>query len=560
MNPRTPVKKTPYQKPTQTIQTSLQRVRYVLMVVVLALLVGISCPALASPTNDEVNEIYEYFNAWQFDAAKSAVGALEAASPGDPMVLMLQAQVAFYEGKYTVALAQIDTALKTSPPSDLKDALVDLRQLVSDTHEVSQDYQVITSESGRFEVRFPKGKDAILPPYAFETLDAAYDAMAADFGVTPSLPVRIEIYPSAEDLAAVSPLTVEDIQTSGTIALCKYNRLMITSPLALARGYGWLDTLTHEYVHMIINIAGKGRVPIWLHEGLAKFSERRWRGGDNQRHISPYSEYILHKRANEGKIVTFDQMHPSMAKLPSQEDAAMAFAEVYAAMELIHLEKGTAGLGALVKLVGDGVGVGEAVAQVMGLPTFEAFIVKWESHLKTRTRRYLGDEPPDVYEQVSFRKSASVGDQDDLMLIPEQQAREWVHLGELLRAKGKHAAAAIEYRKASNVLGPSNPILQARLGRSLLDAGHAEQAAAEMRKAEGEAEAYATLFVYLGEALLAGGKLAEAEAALKQAVAHNPYDPAIHQALARVYDALGNGPKANQARAHLAILSSGSSE
>ena len=53
---------------------------------------------------------------------------------------------------------------------------------------------------------------------------------------------------------------------------------MIVSPKALVRGYPWLDTLTHEYTHYIVSRVSRNSVPIWLHEGLAKFEERRWRG------------------------------------------------------------------------------------------------------------------------------------------------------------------------------------------------------------------------------------------------------------------------------------------
>ncbi|SVC79051.1 uncharacterized protein METZ01_LOCUS331905, partial [marine metagenome] len=34
----------------------------------------------------------------------------------------------------------------------------------------------------------------------------------------------------------------EDIATSGTVALCKYNRIMIISPGSLVRGYNWMDS------------------------------------------------------------------------------------------------------------------------------------------------------------------------------------------------------------------------------------------------------------------------------------------------------------------------------
>ena len=92
-------------------------------------------------------------------------------------------------------------------------------------------------------------------------------------------PVRLEIYPDAESLAEVSTLSVEAIRTTGTIALCKWGRLMIASPGALMHGYPWLDTIAHEYVHLLLTKATLDQSPVWLQEGLAKFLETRWRTG-----------------------------------------------------------------------------------------------------------------------------------------------------------------------------------------------------------------------------------------------------------------------------------------
>ena len=511
-------------------------------------LVGSS--ASATPLGDQVRM---HFHAWQFDDARADLASLEGASPESTETLFLKGRMAFYEGRYEESVVLIDQAMANAPAHEAV-RMGSLRQLVADTAEVTKGYVVARSPNGRFEVRYPGGKDSVLEPFAFEALEAAYDAMKEDFGVEPPTPVRVEVYPSAIDLAKVSPLTVEDIETSGTIALCKYNRLMITSPKALARGYGWVDTLTHEYVHMIVNIAGKGNVPIWLHEGLAKFSERRWRGGDDQRRISPYSEHLLHKRANEGKIVTFDQMHPSMAKLPSQEETAMAFAEVYAAMELIHHRHGVSGLRRLVDLVGTGEEVKAALAAVTEAP-FEAFLSDWRRHLTDRDRSYKGEEPPDIYEQISFKKRASVGDPDDIELIPEDQAKHHIHLGELLRTKKRHKAAVVEYRRAGRVLGHTNPILQARLGRVLLDMGEVELSISEMRKALDDGEEYGALYVYLGQALTESEDWEKARAMLFEAAAINPFNPAIHRSLARVYDHLGQHDRALLARAHVTLLS-----
>ena len=55
------------------------------------------------------------------------------------------------------------------------------------------------------------------------------------------------------------------------------------------------------------------RAPVWLQEGLAKFLERRWREPPGGR-IPPPMEHLLAKALRSGHLISFEAMHPSMAK------------------------------------------------------------------------------------------------------------------------------------------------------------------------------------------------------------------------------------------------------
>jgi hypothetical protein len=213
----------------------------------------------------------------------------------------------------------------------------------------------------------------VLIPYASAALDKAWTALASDFAdssdpqaAAPTAPVRVEIYEEIADLARVSTLTLHEIETSGTIALCKWNRLMIVSPKALLRGYPWLDTLTHEYTHYIVSRAGRGQVPLWVHEGLAKFEEKRWRGPSGGG-LSPAMEQLLSTALQKKRLISFEQMSPSMAKLPSQEDTALAFAEVYTFIEYLHGRAGFGGIRSLIRSLADGLGEARAMQTAFGV-------------------------------------------------------------------------------------------------------------------------------------------------------------------------------------------------
>ncbi len=518
----------------------------------LVLVVGLALAPVTARANLDFRAITDAFDAWDFPGAAELLAHLEAERPDAPELLYLKGELAFYHGDYGEALRLLDAAILTLP-ADAHYAAA-LRELVQNTADVTANHVRQRSANGRVEVLHPPGVDALLVPFIFEALDSAYDYLAKELGATPALPIRVEVYGAALDLARVSPLTEDDILNTGTIALCKYNRLMLTTPRVMRRGYAWLDTLVHEYTHMVINIAGAGRVPIWLHEGIAKHSERAWRQQRQPQQLAPYAEWLLHRRASEQRLISFAAMHPSMAKLPTQEDASLAYAEVFAAVELLHQEGSPQILADILRHIAAGTEVEDAVALVYGQP-FSVFLSDWEAHLLSRPRRYTLDEAPDVFEQIAFRKEVSRGEVTDIDNIPHDAARQAAHLGDLLLSRQRPRAAAVQYRKASTHLGPDNPVLQTRLGRALLDGGMPQEAVAAMRLATLHADAYVTLSVTLAEAWVALEEWHEALASLVEAIAINPFDPEVHRLRAKTLRALGQDTAAAQAEEHLRLLS-----
>ena len=128
----------------------------------------------------------------------------------------------------------------------------------------------------------------------------------------------LKFFPDAESFCTISTLTKEEIETSGTVAICLFNRVIITSPRLQPRGYQWLDTLTHEYVHYVIMKKTYNRVPIWLHEGIAKYEEKRWL--ENITPKLPVSlESLMAEAVEKDYFITFEQMHPSLAKLKREK-------------------------------------------------------------------------------------------------------------------------------------------------------------------------------------------------------------------------------------------------
>ena len=203
---------------------------------------------------------------WDLEGAKRDFEEVKKIAPDVESLAYWEARIAFEEGRYEEAVALLErSGVEDKPGSYLR--------LAKDTLRVTKDDLV--KESEHFIFRYNKGKDAVLAEYALETLEAIRSALAQDLGHAPKDKVRVEVLSDATELSMLSTLSKEQIRTTGTIAICKFNKLMITSPRAVIRGYDWRDTLAHEYVHYVVGQKSKNTVPIWMHEGLAKYLESR---------------------------------------------------------------------------------------------------------------------------------------------------------------------------------------------------------------------------------------------------------------------------------------------
>jgi tetratricopeptide (TPR) repeat protein len=480
-------------------------------------------------------KIYELVEEQRIEEAARELEPLLRARPHDPEVAFVDGDLALHRGEYARAAERFGEAMKLR--GRVGDEARQLRDLARATDETTKDY--VSLRGKHFVVWHKPGKDDLLAPYALEALEKAMAALGDDLGWRPSEPVRVEIYPEVADLARVSTLTLKEIETSGTIALCKYNRLMIVSPRALVAGYPWLDTLNHEYTHYVVTRISHNTVPIWLHEGIAKFEERRWRGTSGGG-LTPVMEHLLALGVAHKHLITFAEMHPSMAKLPSQEDTALAFAEVYTVVDYLHEKDGWPGVRALIKRFADG----KPFDDRNGMAELEA---TWRTWLRgKKLRMHPGLLPAEA--ELRFKKGAgkpTEASEDDSARIGEERARKFARLGGMLRARHRLAAAATEYEKAQAIVGAGNPAVANKLARTYLELGDVPHAIAA---AEPALELYpdqAAPNATLGEAWLRKGDNKKAAQYLEAALAINPFDPAVHCGLEQAWRALKD-PRADR--------------
>ena len=376
-------------------------------------------------------------------------------------------------------------------------------------------------------------------------LEKQYAALAADLQYAPPNKIRVEVLDDAQALSRVSTLSLEAIKTSGTIAICKFNRLMITSPKALWRGYGWIDTLAHEYTHLVVSKKSNNETPIWIHEGLAKFLESRWRGAPGQA-LSPASAGLLADALKQNKLIPFERMHPSMALLPSQADAQLAFAEVFTAVEYMYAKGGAPLLAKLVDTLKGGEAHDAAVAKVMNT-TFAKFQADWRTYLAKR--EYPKETIPLSADLLRFKDEPVAGKKkedpnkpkddklhfEDFEEIADTEARKSAHLGQLFRTRKRHGAAVEEFARAYAKVGSKSFGLSNHYAESLIqtqDLAKAEQVLLASLKP------FPTLprtYGNLARVYLATKRPAEAEKCFLEVIAVDPFDPEPHLGLVKIY-------------------------
>ncbi len=534
-----------------------------LLLILLALL--ISAPALAGEKLDITalsDRVGACFAREDPDCAEPWIAALEARTSTSSAVAYTRGFQALLRGRFDEAAAILDkVGGNRLVPRNLHRRALEYRKLARETAAVVADLQRHPVPGGRFEIWLRPGPDEVMLPYLSRALKAALPKLEAAFGPAPKSPIAVHIYPRVDLLARVSGLTAKQIHASGTIALCKYNRLMVTSPNDLIFGYPWADTVAHELIHYLIIKNGGERVPVWLHEGLARSFESAWRGG-SALELDRDERQALSRARKRGRFIPFSQMSPTMARLPSQEATQLAFAEVHHAVTWLltrparsqqpasppaaaaagDLEaRATRAARRLVTLFGDGGDEAHVLEAFLGVRR-KAFVSAWRRALRADSSRPLaGLQASKRQSRLLFKGAAQTkGALNDL----DQEARRYVELGDRLLALERPLAAVIEYRKALARGAEKGPLLAARLGRALLRLGRQKEAATTINDALRRHPAHASLLVLQARVLLAQGQSRAALEAADKAAWINPFDPGIHRTSRQAWLNLGDKERA----------------
>ncbi len=478
---------------------------------------------------DEITYGEACLESWQIEEAAAVARKLLLTAPGNPYASFFAGEVRFYEGNYQESLLFLKEAIKDP---DLAQRGKKFYDFVDKIYQTTGKFKEAKTE--HFLFRYNEDKDAILADYALSALERVYNTVGNDLHYFPPKPILVEVFPDAESFCTISTLTKGEIETSGTVAICLFNRLIITSPRLLPRGYQWLDTLSHEYVHYVIMKKTYNRVPIWLHEGIAKFEEKRWLE-DTPPKLPVSLESLLAEAIDKNYFITFEQMHPSLAKLKRREDTALAFAEVFTVIDHLFNQGGYPLIVSILDGIKGGKSTEDAVSSATGVP-FADFEKNWLQDLKQKKFRKI--HGIQILPTKLKETSTIVDDMESVAEIEVRDARKYAILGDLLRHEGLHSAAIIEYEKAFRKAGNISPQIQNKLAMSYIMDTQYEEAEEVLKVALEYYPEYTATYISLGELYQRKGEYDAAIAILSQANYINPFNPLIHKNLAQVYGKL----------------------
>ncbi|MFT5680807.1 MAG: tetratricopeptide (TPR) repeat protein [Myxococcota bacterium] len=463
-------------------------------------------------------------------------------SPDADGTLRLVAQTAFHEGDYAAALEAWMVLQERGVADDPYTPYAATAAAATG---------LVEARTTGVMLRHDTGVDTILAEEGLETLAQARATYDALFGGGPDHEIVLDIFPTASRFTAASGLPPEAVQNTGVIALSKWNRLLLTSPRALSRGYNWKDTISHEYIHLVVSWRSGDRVPVWLQEGLAKHLEGDWRGG-RAGYLSVHQQSLLAEALATDTFVPFEKFKQSMAYLDSGEEAALAFAQV-ATMVHFLLDRGTDVV--LVELM-DRIRSGEAsedvVADLAGFEDFAAFREGWKDFIAKLPliEAKLSTLP------VVLDGSGSDFSSDPLLSVRTDLAK-FARLGDLLRDADRPAAALIEYEKAADPDAPPSPMLLARKAVCLQMMGELPLALAVAEEGVALYPEFPLLQVTVAQLREASGQKAAAITAWKSAHDLNPFNPTVQRALMEGYEATGQTDLAARHARYARILSTG---
>ncbi|MGH8066057.1 MAG: tetratricopeptide repeat protein [Candidatus Entotheonellia bacterium] len=495
---------------------------------------------VVSPTwaQDVLPDAAAALERWDGAEAYRLAQSVHNQRPNDPNVLTLLTKASLYRGEYSEAGRWAEAWVEAEPTNEYAKGW---KAFAEQTAWAVQGFKTYTSP--HFILRLQEERDGILAEYALAALEKAYEFLGRDLGHRPSTPVRVEIFPDHERFHAASSLSKRDIEVAGAVGICKFDKVMVLSPRVLLRGYRWLDAMVHEYVHYVIVKLSDDKAPIWIHEGVAKHEESRWRGAASL-YLNPLNRTLLAEALQTGDFVTFDQMEPSLVRLETPQQVQLAYAEAASSVEFILSRVGYPGLREIFLEMARTKtrGARGPIEQALDV-SFATFEDDWKQFLRAKQLTPVAGVQLAQFKVVE--KGEGDADRLEQEALQSAAVERDLSLGDLMRQRSRFDGAVYYYGRARKGR-PDAPFVLNKLSRALLAAQRPQEAVPHLLHALEVYPDYSTSHATLGDAYRLLGELEKARQHYEQAIQINPFDPLPHRYLAGLYLQAGDAEAAQR--------------
>ncbi len=212
-----------------------------------------------------------------------------------------------------------------------------------------------TLENGDFTVRMDKTEAAIYGPRVLELLGEARKKLGAKYRVEVRRPTIVEIFTEQKDFG-VRTFGMPD--NPGYLGVCFGRVVTANSPAANTHPVNWEAVLWHEFCHTVTLQSTRNKMPRWLSEGISVYEERQADPSWGERMSPRYRSMILSE-----DLTPVSQLSGAFLSPKSNEHLMFAYFESSLVVEFIITRHGTGALNTLLKDLGEGITLHDALAK-----------------------------------------------------------------------------------------------------------------------------------------------------------------------------------------------------
>ena len=411
----------------------------------------------------EIAQVRAAIDRFEYDDARRLLAQMEAE---DPRVRLERARLALHEDRCDdslselIALGQSAHDEPTAPDAGTERAptvgeertdnpfeeAAYLFDVVRACSRVTASTVLVNDDARGVAVRFQDEHDrALFEPLA-DALDRHRRVLEADLGVKMPSPIRVLFVRDQLSLSITTGLPYAAATKTGTLGVAKWGRVTMVTPRA-TRGYEWLDTVAHELTHLAITRGTADRAPLWLQEGLAKREEQKWRE-PNARDAKISAESLTLYGIERGLDLPLDKLGPSLAMLPSAEQAMVVYAEVQSFVGYLVETGGAELLPKLLREIEVDGNVDKALERASGQS-----MAVWEKQFRAALAKQTRKPLPPLFDSGKNTQKM-------------RELAERVRLAELLYGRGHFAQALAELTRAEEQ-GQNDPRFRYLRGKIL---------------------------------------------------------------------------------------------